>query len=88
VEDHPGRNTPGSVPIDAPILITQGEADPIVSPTVQRQFADRLCQTANIVDYRTYPGVGHITIAHETVPAVGQWIADRFAGRPAPSTCP
>ncbi len=81
-------NTPGDARTDTPILITQGEADPVVSPAVQQQFVDRLCQTGATVDYRTYPGVGHVTVAHDTAPDVTQWIADRFAGMPAPSSCP
>jgi Secretory lipase len=48
--------------------ITQGEADPVVSPAVQQQFVDRLCQTGATVDYRTYPGVEHV--AHDTAPDV------------------
>jgi predicted esterase len=88
VEGNPRGNTPGDAPTDAPILITQGEADPVVSPAVQQQLVDRLCQTGATVDCRTYPGVGHVTIAHDTAPDVTQWIADRFAGTPAPSNCP
>jgi predicted esterase len=82
------ENTPGDAPTDAPILITQGEADPVVSPAVQQQFVDRLCQTGATVDYRTYPGVGHVTVAHDTTPDVTLWIADRFAGTPSLSNCP
>ena len=81
------ENTPGGACTGAPILITQGEADPIVSPSVQQQFVNRLCDVGNTVDYRTYRGVGHVTIAHDTAPDVLQWIADRFAGNPAPNTC-
>ena len=81
------ENTPGSVGTEAPILITQGEADPIVSPSVQQQFVDKLCDSGNTVDYRTYPRIGHVTIAHDTAPDVVQWISDRFAERPAANTC-
>jgi alpha-beta hydrolase superfamily lysophospholipase len=61
-------NTPGDAPTDAPILITQGEADLVVSPAVQQQFVDRLCQTGGTVDYRKYPGGGHVTVAHDAAP--------------------
>ncbi|MGH6928331.1 MAG: lipase family protein, partial [Dongiaceae bacterium] len=81
------ENTPGGVGTGAPILITQGEDDPIVSPTVQQQFVNKLCDSGNTVDYRTYPGIGHVTIAHDTAPDVVPWISDRFAGEPAPNTC-
>jgi hypothetical protein len=55
---------------------------------VQQQFVVRLCQTGATVDYRTYPGVGHVTVAHDTTPDVTLWIADRFAGTPSLSNCP
>lgn len=80
-------NTPGAVRADHPILITQGAIDPIVSPTVQEQFVARLCDAGDTVEYRIYPGVGHITIAHDAAPDVVQWITDRFEGIPPSSTC-
>ena len=80
-------NTPGGVPTSAPILITQGESDPIVSPAVQGQFVNKIFQTGNTVDFRTYPGIGHVSVAHDTTPDVAQWVADRFAGKPALNTC-
>ena len=82
------ENTPGGTTTGAPILITQGEADPIISPNIQQQFVNKLCDSGNTVDYRTYPGIGHVTAAHDTAPDVVQWISDRFAGKPAPNTCP
>lgn len=81
------ENTPGALRTDAPILIAQGESDQVIDPTVQASFAAQLCAAGDHVDYRTYPGVGHLTIAHETTEEVIQWIADRFAGVPVASTC-
>ncbi len=80
-------NTPGAQPTGAPILIGQGDADEVISPAVQAQFAEQLCAQGETVEYRTYPGVGHLTIAHDTAPEVVEWIAARFAGEAPISTC-
>lgn len=81
------ENIPGHLRTNAPILIGQGANDPIVSPAVQAQFVKKLCAAGDAVEYRLYPGLGHLTIAHDTWPAMVQWIADRFADRPASTTC-
>jgi uncharacterized membrane protein HdeD (DUF308 family)/pimeloyl-ACP methyl ester carboxylesterase len=81
------QNDPGQAPISAPVLITQGGADVIVDPEVTARLADKLCAMGETVDYRTYPGIGHLEGGHVAVPDVARWIADRFAGGLAPSTC-
>ncbi|HWF73398.1 MAG TPA: alpha/beta fold hydrolase [Solirubrobacteraceae bacterium] len=80
-------NTPGAAKIPAPILITQGAADRLVRPAVTAAFAKHLCGQGATVDYRSYPGVDHIRAGPDTVSAVARWIAERFAGAKAPSTC-
>jgi uncharacterized membrane protein HdeD (DUF308 family)/alpha-beta hydrolase superfamily lysophospholipase len=82
------QNTPGGSATEAPILISQGTADPIVEPAVTARFVQKLCGLGDTVDYVTYPGVGHLDGSQAAVPDVTAWIADRFAGAPAPSTCP
>jgi uncharacterized membrane protein HdeD (DUF308 family)/alpha-beta hydrolase superfamily lysophospholipase len=81
------ENTPGNVRTSAPILIQQGTSDQVISPVVQEQFAAKLCAAGDNVEYRTYPGIGHLTIAHDTKEEVVAWIADRFGGNPATTTC-
>ena len=81
------ENTPGRTRISAPIIITQGDADPLVRPTITTAFAKRLCSDGARVDYRTYPGVMHIDAGPMTAPDVAAWIAQRFAGVTAPTTC-
>jgi alpha-beta hydrolase superfamily lysophospholipase len=80
-------NTPGAAKTPAPILITQGDADKLVRPAVTAAFVKRLCREDTTVDYRTYPGVDHIRAGPDTAADVARWIADRFAGALAPSTC-
>jgi hypothetical protein len=69
------------------MLITQGDADPIIAPDVTAEFVERLCGNGEIVDYRVLPGVAHLEAGHVAAPQVVDWIADRFAGDPAPSAC-
>jgi len=81
------ENTPGHVRSGVPILITQGGADPIVAPGVTEKFANGLCSSGETVAFRLYPGVGHLDGGVTAAPDVAAWIADRFAGKAAPSTC-
>ena len=81
------ENTPGDTTTLAPILVQQGQIDQVISPAVQAQFVEKLCVTGDTVEYRTYPGVGHLTIAHDTASEVVRWITDRFAGVPPATSC-
>jgi len=81
------QNTPGAASPDAPLFITQGDADKIVSPAVTAAFVQRLCDQGETVAFHSYPGEGHITTPAVSVPDLVPWVADRFAGKPAPSTC-
>lgn len=81
------ENTPGAVPIPVPLLVVQGGADNTVHPEVTKRFVDKLCARGDTVALRVYPGVGHVQTSAEAVPDVVAWIADRFAGKPAATTC-
>jgi len=82
------QNTPGAARIPVPVLVTQGGADRIIPPGVQAAFVGRLCDEGDRVDFRTLPGVGHLEGGHEAAPQVERWLADRFAGKRAATTCP
>ncbi len=81
------QNTPGATPIRVPLIITQGSTDPIVAPDATAQLVATLCATDETVDYRVLPGIAHLEAGHVAAPDVAAWIADRFAGEPAPNTC-
>jgi predicted esterase len=81
------ENNPGDARTDAPLLIIQGDADPIVAPDVTARLVDKLCAAGETVDLRILKGTAHLDAGHVAVPDVVQWIADRFAGKPAPTTC-
>ncbi len=80
-------NTPGHARIPAPVLITQGEADAVIAPSITAAFAKRLCSERETVDYRTYARVTHVGVGADTAAFVAHWIADRFAGKRAPTSC-
>jgi uncharacterized membrane protein HdeD (DUF308 family)/pimeloyl-ACP methyl ester carboxylesterase len=81
------QNNPGRAPIRMPVLIVQGGADKIVDPPVTKRLVDRLCRAGESVELHVYPGVTHLETSHDAAPDVVRWIAGRFAGKPAPSTC-
>lgn len=80
-------NTPGQDPINVPILITQGDQDTIVDPAVTQEFVGGLCAKGEQVDFRLLAGIGHLDGGPAAVPDVVKWVADRFAGATATSTC-
>jgi pimeloyl-ACP methyl ester carboxylesterase len=80
-------NSPSSVPSRYPVFIAQGLNDDVVRPDVTFSYVRGLCRNGNNVDFVTLPRVGHGFIAHDTADQAVDWIADRFAGRPAPSSC-
>ena len=81
------NNNPGATRTNAPLLIIQGDADPIVAPDVTARLVDKLCAEGESVELRVLEGTAHLDAGHVAVPDVVQWIADRFAGKPAPTTC-
>lgn len=80
-------NSVAPVRMPAPVLIAQGDKDVIVAPGVTRTFVEKLCRTGQPLRFITVADGDHITIAKRTAAATIDWIADRFAGKPAPSDC-
>lgn len=84
------ENTPTG-PISAPLLIAQGESDDLVVPEVQRHYVNARCAAGQRLDYRSYPGRDHVSVVAPDSPLASelvQWTRDRFADKPALSTCP
>lgn len=78
-------------PIEAPLLLAQGETDPLVIPSAQQEYADQRCSSGGgPVDYRTYADRDHVGVVADDSPLVPElldWTAERFAGQPADDTC-
>jgi alpha-beta hydrolase superfamily lysophospholipase len=80
-------NTQGSRSTLGPVLVMQGTADTVVNPNASTAYVRKACKFRQPVQYTMYPGA-----THQTIPFVAQkqylaWIAARFAGQRAPSSC-
>jgi acetyl esterase/lipase len=81
------RNTPGTLPRTLPVFLAQGTADGLVRPQVTADYMKRLCAAGSSVRMLILPDVSHGFAAAKSADAAVAWIADRFAGRAAPSDC-
>ena len=75
-------------PFPAPVLVAQGLADPLVKPAIQREWVQARCAAGAPIDYRTYPGLGHVGLVgpdSPLTPQLEQWTLDREANA-APAT--
>ena len=77
-------------PFPAPVLVAQGLADPLVKPQQQQAWVDAQCAAGADIDYRSYPGLDHLSlVAAESplTPELVEWTLARAAGEPAAATC-
>jgi pimeloyl-ACP methyl ester carboxylesterase len=81
------ENTPGYATTVAPVLVMQGTDDTVINPNSTTQYIKRACQFSQPVEYTRYQGATHQTIPFVARSQYLSWIADRFAGRTAPSNC-
>ena len=82
------ENTIGALPPSLPIFLAQGDADQVIQPAVTRDYMGKLCAAGSRVTFMSLPGVGHGAAAMKSALTAIAWIADRFAGSPAPDNCP
>lgn len=83
------ENVP-TAPIEAPLLIAQGEADTLITPAAQQEYVTGRCAAGQQVDYRTYTGRDHLGVVAADSPAMDDlfaWTTDRWAGGPVVDTC-
>ncbi len=81
------QNTIGTLPSNIPIFLAQGTADDTVIPSVTQAYMQQLCTAGSPVRMLSLPGVEHGTVAMRSATTAVAWMADRFAGNPAPSDC-
>ena len=81
------ENSAGNRPAGAPLLIVQGSADTTIPQALTDMWTTKACAIGDTVDYMIYPGATHTTVIAAAQSDVLQWLADRAAGTPAPSTC-
>ena len=81
------KNTPGLLPRGLPLFLAQGSADGLVRPQVTLDYYRRLCKAGTRVRMLVMPGVSHGFAGADSAKSALSWMADRFAGKPAPSDC-
>ena len=86
-ETYLAANNVGTQPVTVPVLVLQGNDDPLVTAEVTQRGVDRLCAAGTVVDLRKYDEADHLTIVEVATPDAVAWLADRFAGVPPPSSC-
>lgn len=85
--DYIDLNTPGNFTSDAPVLILQGDLDPIVPPETSVRLTQRLCDQGTPVKLNQYAGLGHTAIVRRVRPDALRWMNDRRANSPLFDSC-
>jgi len=85
--DAAGDQTPAPLPSDLPVFIAQGTADEVVLAWPNAVVQEEWCAAGSAIDMLWMGGVTHMAAATTAGPEAVRWMADRFAGRPAPRTC-
>ena len=81
------ENTPGFAAAKAPQLVMQGLQDTVINPNSTTNYVQRACAFGQPIQYTQYPTATHQTVPLQAKPEYIPWIADRFAGKPAPTNC-
>lgn len=79
--------TPPPLPADMPVFMAQGTTDEVVLPWPNAILEEAWCDAGSKISTLWLGDVGHMKAAVTAGPTAVAWIADRFAGRPAPRTC-
>jgi alpha-beta hydrolase superfamily lysophospholipase len=74
-------------PIAVPMLITHGTADGIIPFAASETEVALRCGLGEAVQFLRIPEGSHQDALDATATVTVGWIEDRFAGRPAPSSC-
>ena len=82
------RNRPGTQSTFGPLLLVGGGDDILFTEFAGQKVFQRLCSAGRQVQRKVYPGLGHDPVVYGSLKDQMDWIADRFAGRSAPSNCP
>lgn len=79
-------NQAGRVEPDVPVLQSHGALDEIIPYQQEVDLHKQWCAKGATAQLDTYPG-DHVLTAAEAQPKIVGWLADRFAGKAAPSNC-
>lgn len=89
VAAHIAANDPGDMQTESPVLVVQGTADSLITPTTtESMVSERLCAGQHdTVQLALYQGDDHGTILTDSQVMVASWVSARLAGSPATNTC-
>ncbi|MDO8308417.1 MAG: lipase family protein [Actinomycetota bacterium] len=79
--------TPPPMPAEMPVFLAQGTADEVVLAWPNAILEKEWCAAGSSLTTLWLGDIGHLAAAKTAGPAAVQWIAERFAGRPAADTC-
>jgi len=77
----------GNVQAKTPLAVYQGQNDPTIFPEATESYVEKACQSGVTISYITYPDTDHVRVVDRAQADFLKWIADRFEGKPAPSSC-
>jgi len=77
----------GNVPAQVPIAIYQGDDDPTIFPAATEAYVKKACASGATISYSHYADTDHLRVPGRAQADFLNWFADRFAGKPAPSSC-
>jgi pimeloyl-ACP methyl ester carboxylesterase len=83
-------NTPGNLATTVPIFIYHGDKDEQIPVVGTLLMFNRACKTGGFtIQRQTYPDQTHVSVIAKAMPDITSYLADRLAGKPAPTTpCP
>ncbi|MFZ0917616.1 MAG: lipase family protein [Candidatus Udaeobacter sp.] len=83
------QNTPDG-PIHASVVIAQGLSDTVVPPSATEAYVEERCSAGQSLEYWTFAGRDHFTIARPGAPLeelLIRWTTARFANEPQGNGC-
>lgn len=80
-------NTVPLPPTGLPVYLAQGLADQVILPNTTALLEQRYCSAQVPLSADWIGGMGHLKVATAAGPQLTAWLADRFAGSPAPTSC-
>lgn len=81
------QQTPRPLPASMPVFIAQGTADEVVLPWPNAMLEEAWCASGAAMNMLWLGNVNHQDAALVGGPAAIAWLAERFAGNPAGTTC-
>ena len=76
-----------NVPSQAPIAVYQGDDDPTIFPAATEAYVKKACASGTTITYNHYADTDHLRVPGRAQADFLNWIAERFSGKPAPSSC-